>query len=240
MIVVALNRKIKIDRRLLLIAPISVAITGLMLALSGFGTLSVVILILPVYVLLWLTTKPPSRFIARIRSSIRWKFEVAIAALAAFFLVVALISFGSMDKMHAGLHDIQDLIDSQKASQSLSTGAWTAHARSGVRGAIDELEDSRHGVLFSLTPVFGLLGVLGAAAVGTAMAWSVIEPVRRMSKSMRGIASGRFSEKVEVENEDELGDLADHINDAASSSPPFKRPCSPRSTPAPYGSVPHT
>ena len=74
MILVALNRKIKIDRRLLLIASISVAITGLMLALSGFGTLSVVILILPVYVLPWLTTKPLSRFIARIRYSIRWKF----------------------------------------------------------------------------------------------------------------------------------------------------------------------
>ena len=215
MIVVVMNRKLRIDRRLLLVIPVSLVITGLMLALSGFGTVSIIVLILPAYVLLWLTTKPLSYRLARIRYSIRWKFEIAIAGLAALFLVVALISFGAMDKMHDGLHDIQDLMDTQKASQSLSTGAWTAHSRSQVRTAVEDLEDSRHGILFTLIPVFGLLGVLGAAALGTSMAWSVIEPLRKMRETMSGIASGRFSERIEVENNDELGELADHINATA-------------------------
>lgn len=44
------------------------------------------------------------------------------------------------------------------------------------------------------------------------MAWSVIEPVRRMEQDMQRIASGDFSEPVHVENQDELGELAGRIN----------------------------
>ena len=47
------------------------------------------------------------------------------------------------------------------------------------------------------------------------MAWSVIEPVRRMEQGMRRIASGDFSCPVQVENQDELGELADRINRTA-------------------------
>ena len=57
-----------------------------------------------------------------------------------------------------------------------------------------------------------MLGVLGAAAIGGAMAWSVIDPVRRMEQAMARIASGDFSKPVHVENRDELGELADRIN----------------------------
>ena len=47
------------------------------------------------------------------------------------------------------------------------------------------------------------------------MAWSVIDPVRRMGQGMRRIGSGDFSQRVQVENQDELGELASSINSTA-------------------------
>ena len=44
------------------------------------------------------------------------------------------------------------------------------------------------------------------------MAWSVIEPLRRMGDSMSRIGSGDFTQPLEVDNRDELGDLASQIN----------------------------
>ena len=58
----------------------------------------------------------------------------------------------------------------------------------------------------------GVLGVLAAAVLGGAMAWLVIAPVSRMGQAMGKIASGDFSEPVQVENQDELGELAGRIN----------------------------
>ena len=85
----------------------------------------------------------------------------------------------------------------------------------GVFFAINALEDTHHGAFYRLLPFLGVLGVLGAASVGGAMAWSVIEPVRRMEQAMRRIASGDFSQPVQVENRDELGELAVRINETA-------------------------
>ena len=68
---------------------------------------------------------------------------------------------------------------------------------------------------FTLMPVFSVLGVIVAATLGAAMAWSVIDPVRRMEGAMKRIASGDFAEPVEVVNRDELGGLALQINQTA-------------------------
>ena len=57
-----------------------------------------------------------------------------------------------------------------------------------------------------------LLGVLGAGGLGAALAWSVIGPVNSMGQAMRRFASGDFSTPVDVENRDELGELAGSIN----------------------------
>ena len=141
-----------------------------------------------------------SLLIARVGYSIRLKFEFAIGVIAALVLAVGLISFGAMDFMHQGLHDIQDM----GASQPID-----------VLRAVEEFEDTQHGPLFTLMPAFSVLGVIVAATLGAAMAWSVIDPVRRMESAMQRIASGDFAEPVEVVNRDELGGLALQINRTA-------------------------
>ena len=170
---------------------------GLMMLASGFGPLRVMLLLGLTYLLLRFATAPLSLLIARIGYSIRWKFEIAIAVIAALVLAVGLISFGAMDFMHQGLHDIQDLGPNQPLA---------------ILRAVDDLEDTQHGPLFSLMPVFSVLGVIVAATLGAAMARSVIDPVRRMEEVMHRIASGDFSQRVQVENQDELGELAGQIN----------------------------
>ncbi len=173
---------------------------GLLMLASGFDPLQVLFMLGLTYLLLRFATAPVSLLIARIGYSIRLKFEVAIGVVAALVLAVGLISFGAMDFMHQGLHDIQDIGPGQPFD---------------VLRAVDELEDTQHGALFTLMPVFSVLGVIVAATLGAAMAWSVIDPVRRMEGAMQRIASGEFAEPVEVVNRDELGELATQINQTA-------------------------
>ena len=72
-----------------------------------------------------------------------------------------------------------------------------------------------HGLLFTLTPILSMLGVILGATLGAAIAWSVIEPVGGMGQAMGRIASRDFSEPLWVANRDELGDLAGKINQTA-------------------------
>ena len=179
---------------------LSLGLAWLMLTLSNFGITSAIFILVLTYLLLRFGTMPLARIIARTGYSIRWKFEMAIVAIAVLFLSVSLISFGSMDFMHGKLHEIQEL----GATQPLE-----------VLSAVAELEDTNHGLLFSLIPILGMLGVVLAAAVGTAMAWSVIAPVLRMGELIQRMASRDFSQPLQVENNDELGELATQINNTA-------------------------
>lgn len=179
---------------------LSLGLAWLMLTLSNFGITSAIFILVLTYLLLRFGTMPLARIIARTGYSIRWKFEMAIVAIAVLFLSVSLISFGSMDFMHGKLHEIQEL----GATQPLE-----------VLSAVAELEDTNHGLLFSLIPILGMLGVVLAAAVGAAMAWSVIAPVLRMGELIQRMASRDFSQPLQVENNDELGELATQINNTA-------------------------
>ena len=206
--------RIKLDRIFLFVG---LGAAGLMLASSGFGVVAVTVLLGLTYLLLRFATAPLSLVIARIGWSVRWKFELAIAFIAALVLAVGLISFGAMDFMHQGLHDIQELGPGQPDA---------------VLRSVDELEDTQHGPLFTLVPVFSVLGLIVAATLGAAMARSVTDPVRRMDAAVHRFARGDFSQPVRVDNRDELGELAAQINrtaeelarlQRASSSPEYSR-----------------
>ena len=57
------------------------------------------------------------------------------------------------------------------------------------------------------------VGSIGLALIlGYAFSWSVIGPVKEMDSRLKQIASGDFSEHVEVLNRDELGTLATNLN----------------------------
>jgi signal transduction histidine kinase/CheY-like chemotaxis protein len=57
------------------------------------------------------------------------------------------------------------------------------------------------------------VGSIGLALVfGYAISWSLIGPVQRMDAQLQQIASGDFSQRIEVPNRDELGTLAANLN----------------------------
>ena len=193
------NRQVVIGRKQILYAFV-LAVAWLTLVSSRFDPLEAIFLLGIIYLALRITTKPLSHVIARSGYSIRWKFEIGIAVIAGLSLIVSLIQIGAMNYMHDELHMIQDL----SPEGSLE-----------ILGALNALEDTHHGLLYRLLPFLGILGVLGSAAVGAAMARSVIDPVRKMEGAMDRIASGDFSQPVYVDNNDELGELARRINDSA-------------------------
>ena len=195
--IVAKNRRIGMSRRQVLFG-FGALVAWLTLVASNFGPFVAFVLLGIIYFILRYTTKPLSRVIARLGYSIRWKFEVGIAVVAILFLIVSLIQIAAMTFMHNELHVLQELMAARQFGQ--------------VSPAINDLEDTHHGAFYQLLPFLGVLGVLGAAAVGGAMAWSVISPLHSMGRAMRRFASGDFSEPVDVENRDELGELADSIN----------------------------
>jgi len=90
--------------------------------------------------LLRFATKPLARIIARLAGSIRWKFEIVIATVSLF---TGLNSVGAMRSMHGELHEIQELGSSRPAE---------------ILKAVDDLEDTQHGLLFTLTPILSMLG----------------------------------------------------------------------------------
>ena len=140
---------------------------------------------------------PLSRFIGGIGVSIRWKVLVVIGAMAILFFVVSVINIEAMGHMHNELHEIRE------------SGRFQPQQ---VLSAVIELEETQHGLFFSMTPLLGLLVAPLVLGLGIGIAWSVLDPLRRMGQAMNRIASGNFSEPLRVHNKDELGELANRIN----------------------------
>ena len=164
------------------------------------GVFPITIMLAVAYVAIRFVTPLLARLIARIRVSLRWKIVAALSFMGLLFISVSVINFEAMGYMHTGLHNV---VDAPERDPNL------------VIVAVGDLEQTQHGFLFSFAPLLALLGALVAVALGAATAISVIEPVRRMGQGMRRIAVGDFSQPVEVDNRDELGELADRINRTA-------------------------
>jgi signal transduction histidine kinase len=79
---------------------------------------------------------------------------------------------------------------------------------------VASIETSHAAYLTSRWVVIGFaVGSIGLALVlGYAFSWSLIGPVKEMDSRLKQIASGDFSQHVEVLNRDELGTLAANLN----------------------------
>jgi class 3 adenylate cyclase/HAMP domain-containing protein len=77
----------------------------------------------------------------------------------------------------------------------------------GIEGSHTTYETSRW-MVFGFA--FGSIGL--AVLLGYAISLSLIGPVKRMDAQLKQIASGDFSQRVEVPNRDELGALAANLN----------------------------
>jgi signal transduction histidine kinase len=79
---------------------------------------------------------------------------------------------------------------------------------------VASIETSQAAYLTSRWVVIGFaVGSIGLALIlGYAFSWSLIGPVTKMDSRLKQIASGDFSQHVEVLNRDELGTLAANLN----------------------------
>jgi signal transduction histidine kinase len=79
---------------------------------------------------------------------------------------------------------------------------------------VASIEASHAAYVTSRWVVIGFaVGSIGLALIlGYAISWSLIEPVKQMEARFQQIASGDFSQRVEVPNRDELGTLAMNLN----------------------------
>jgi signal transduction histidine kinase/HAMP domain-containing protein len=59
---------------------------------------------------------------------------------------------------------------------------------------------------------FALGSIALALLLGYAISWSIIGPVQQMDVRFKEIASGEFSQRIEIPNRDELGTLAGNLN----------------------------
>jgi len=80
--------------------------------------------------------------------------------------------------------------------------------------ALDAVEASGVASDRSRAAVLGVAvgSVLIAIVLGTALALSVVRPIRRVDDRLASISRGDFGQHVEVANNDELGTLAAHLN----------------------------
>jgi signal transduction histidine kinase len=75
-----------------------------------------------------------------------------------------------------------------------------------------EVSDASYAQSYWIVIGFAVGSIALALVLGYAISWSLIGPVEQMDARFQQIASGDFSQRVEVPNRDELGTLASNLN----------------------------
>lgn len=97
----------------------------------------------------------------------------------------------------------------QKVEVSLQELANNLNSRQV--GWMSDMNDSSHGQQWA-TMLLVLLATGAAIPLGYVFSQVVIQPVGEVNKGLVRIGAGDFSSRVEVENQDELGELAQRVN----------------------------
>ncbi len=84
-------------------------------------------------------------------------------------------------------------------------------AEADMVAGIDESQE-RFAASRRLVIGFAVGSILLAVALGYAISWSIISPVRAMDARFNELAAGDFSKRIDVSNRDELGELASNLN----------------------------
>jgi signal transduction histidine kinase len=84
-------------------------------------------------------------------------------------------------------------------------------AEADMVAGIDESQE-RFAISRRLVIGFAIASMLLALALGYAISWSLIGPVRAMDACFNELAAGGFGRRIDVPNRDELGELAANLN----------------------------
>ena len=171
---------------------------------------------------------------AQTRLSLRWKVTGAISLMLMILLGVSLPSLAASNYIHSEVHAIQLLRDSApmpeiaRAVRETQGPEGELLRRMQVRlqripAALDRLENRQH-LILTWIPAVIFVGGLVALALGMALSSLLIRSIRQMSEATRRIASGDFSQPVDVPNRDELGDWRQASTTRPKTWGAFKRP----------------
>jgi signal transduction histidine kinase/HAMP domain-containing protein len=78
-----------------------------------------------------------------------------------------------------------------------------------------EATEGAYGTSRLIVVSFAVCSILLALGLGYIISWSLIEPVKKIETRLSQIAAGDFAPKVAVANRDELGALAENVNQAS-------------------------
>ncbi len=160
--------------------------------------------------------KPTRPLLRRFSRSLGAKLFVShflVALVGTFTLLTAIyfvapIIFGRL---------MSEMMGAMPGMMGTGNGMMDPEQMSGMEGMMDSV-----GRAFGLTLLYSLL-VAGVAAAAMAAVSSlfvsrrIVEPLRRMLAATHRIASGRYDERVPVEEADELGTLSESFNAMAAS-----------------------
>jgi signal transduction histidine kinase len=122
--------------------------------------------------------------------------------------VEELIRGGRMEDAHATeLKEAGPVADALQRLTNELVNRAEEDALEGVRAADQAYRDARLVVI-----AFAAASIALALLLGYLISSSIIGPVEEMEGRLSRIAAGDFTERVSVENRDELGVLADHLN----------------------------
>jgi class 3 adenylate cyclase/CHASE3 domain sensor protein len=136
---------------------------------------------------------------------VRQEFERFVAVVTR---LVELIRAGRIAEAHAAqLAEAQPLADNLERL----TNQLVNKAESDVLSGIDESEAA-----YRTSRIVVIVFAVGAAALalllGRTISWSLIGPLGAIGDRLRHIAAGDFTERLDVANRDELGELAINVN----------------------------
>ena len=83
----------------------------------------------------------------------------------------------------------------------------SAEGAAGIAASQRAFHDSRR-----LFIGFALAAIALALLLGRTISWSIVGPIREIEARLRQIAAGDFTQRVAIENRDELGALAENVN----------------------------
>jgi signal transduction histidine kinase/CheY-like chemotaxis protein len=139
-------------------------------------------------------------------------YDQLIAKYARFLAVekkvVDFTRTGSVDQAWA-----TQLQDGQPLAQELRRLTRELVAKASAEGAAS-IAASQHAFHASrrIFIAVALAAIALAMLLGRTISWSIVGPIREIEARLRQIAGGDFTQRVDIENRDELGALAENVN----------------------------